>query len=195
MLRLAPLIGFAFAATLTPGGATTIVAASGSRFGVRKTIAVAAGICVGMGVLMATLAAGLGQVAQTSDRLTLVLRVCGSLYLATLAWRIARQRAPETAETLRPLRFIEGVAVAVLNPKVWALGLAAVSTFSDLGSSPTVLALLLGGTFVVVGACSAAIWCLLGASMSRALTTDRQWAWFNRSLALVLTLSIAQLWL
>ncbi|MEM8800982.1 MAG: LysE family transporter [Pseudomonadota bacterium] len=94
LASLLPLIGFVFAATASPGGATTLVTASGTRFGYVGSIPLMAGICLGMCSLTAAIAGGLGAVLLAFPTLELALRLIGSLYLLYFAWMIARQGAP-----------------------------------------------------------------------------------------------------
>jgi len=172
---LLTLIGFVFLATASPGGVTTLVTASGTRFGYTRSVPLMAGICFGMGSLIATIAGGLGAMLQTFSALELALRLLGTLYLLYLAWTIAQQGAPSASGVSeKPMGFILGFALIWINAKVWTLGIAASAAFTGLSSSTVELAAMLGGAFIVIGSVSASLWCLLGARLGNRLKTDVQ---------------------
>ncbi len=56
---------FAAVATITPGGATTLATASGSRFGYARSLPLIAGIASGLAVLVASAATGLGALVPS----------------------------------------------------------------------------------------------------------------------------------
>lgn len=188
---------FAAVATITPGGATTLAAASGSRFGYARSLPLIAGIASGLAVLVAAAATGLGALVQSVPALSLALKLVGSAYLLWLAVRIARAGAPGTGDTGRavPIGFAGGALLLLVNPKGWTMALGAAASFSALAANPLSLAAILGGTFAVAAAASLSLWCLGGTVLARVVRTPRQWMILNGSLGALLALSIAPIWL
>jgi len=187
---------FALVATITPGGATTMVAASGAHFGMRRSAPLVAGIAAGLASMAAAAAAGLATVLLTLPSLQLAMKVLGTLYLLWLAWKIGRTGAPRSmAATARPASFLGGAWMLWHNPKGWAMTTGAAASFGAIAAGPLQLAVVLGVAFGVAATVSLVLWCLAGQMLARALRTERQWRAVNLALALLLALSILPLWL
>ncbi|RKK02658.1 LysE family transporter, partial [Teichococcus wenyumeiae] len=85
-----PLLLFAAISTATPGSATVMAVASGARFGFVPSLPLVAGLALGIGVMAAAAAGGLGAVLLLLPSAQVALRLAGTAYLLWLAWRIAR---------------------------------------------------------------------------------------------------------
>jgi threonine/homoserine/homoserine lactone efflux protein len=188
---------FAVVATVTPGGATLLAAASGARFGFRRSVPLLAGITVGLASLVAAAAAGLAALLQSAPTLRLAMRVIGSVYLLWLAWRIAQSGAPDMKSdaAATPVSFGAGLILLWLNPKAWTMALGAAAAYAGLAAGPRRLALLLGGVFGATAVAALSLWCAGGLVLARTLRTERQWRSVNVSLGLLLTASVIQIWL
>ena len=189
------LIGFAVVATGTPGGATAVATASGSHFGLVRSIPVIAGITVALATMAAAAAAGLGGLILAVPALAVALKVIGTAYLVWLAWRIAGSASPQDADQrATPIGFRGGVLLLLYNPKGWAMTLAAAASFAAVSVRPALLAALFGLVFAVAALVSLTAWCLLGVVLSRLLTTRRRWTIFNIAMASLLVASIVPIW-
>ncbi len=186
---------FAFLATISPGGATTLATASGTRFGFGRSMPLLAGIAAGLATLAAAAALGLASVITAVPGLQLALRIAGTAYLVWLAWGIARSCPPKDTDLARPRSFPAGVLLLWLNPKAWAMTLSAAAAFAGPGVGTAQLTAILGGCFAVAAATSLALWCAAGTVFARVLRTDRQWRMVNAVLAVLLTASIIPIWL
>jgi threonine/homoserine/homoserine lactone efflux protein len=186
---------FAFVATVTPGGATTLATVSGAQFGFRRSVPLMTGIAVGLASMAAAAAAGLGGVILAVPSLQVLMKVIGSVYLLWLAYRTARMRRPGsgTAGT-RPIGLLGGAWMLWCNPKGWAMTLGAAASYAAVASGPAQLALAMGATFGVAAALSLALWCLAGRVLVGLLRTDRQWMVSNWVLAGLLAASIVLVW-
>ena len=190
-----PLVLFVVVATITPGGATTLATASGAQFGFRRSLPLLAGITVGLATLAAAAAAGLASILLSAPSMRLIMKVAGSAYLLWLAWTIARGGPPDMRESLGvPTSFLGGAGLLLLNPKGWAMALAASAAFATVASGPGHLALLLGAVFGIAAAFSLSMWCIAGQLLARLLRSDRQWRVLNGALGLLLVLSIIPMW-
>ncbi len=187
---------FAIIATLSPGGATTLATASGVRFGYRRSVPLMLGIAAGLAILSTAGATGLGAIMSALPALQLAIKVVGTVYLMWLAWQIWGAVRPQgtAQDSQNPIGFISGVALLLLNPKGWAMTMAAAASFAALSSDPIILAAIMATTFALAALTSLSVWCLGGALLSQILTTDLQWRLVNRALAVLLVASIAPLW-
>ncbi len=191
------LVVLAVATTITPGPSTLLAAAAGTRYGVVRSLPLAAGVAVGLATLSAAGAFGLSALLQTAPSLQLALKVLGSAYLVWLAWRIFRSGAPggsEAAGGERAMGFVTGLAVLFLAPKAWMMGLAAAGTYAEFTSNSLALALLLAVTFGCAAMGAMVLWSLGGTMLGRMLRTDAQWFTVNLVLAIVTVASVAAVW-
>lgn len=187
---------FVAVSTITPGGATTLATASGVHFGYRRSIPFMGGIALGLAIMAASAAAGLGGVLLAFPALQLAMKGIGTLYLLWLSWKIARSGSPQLhAEIARPTSFLGAVWLVWQNPKGWAMTLGAAASFASLAAGPVGLALMLGASFGVAALLSLSLWCVAGLLLARLLRTEAQWHMLNAVLGALLAVSILQLWL
>jgi len=181
-----PLVLFALASTLSPGGANMLATASGAQFGFRRSVPLLTGIALGLACLAAASAAGLGSLLLAAPSLQLAMKLTGSAYLLWLAWKIGRSGPPALKSDLaQPTRFWGGAGLLMLNPKGWAMALGAAASF----------ALLLGGIFGLAEILSLSLWCVAGLVLARWLTRTWHWRLVNGILGLLLAVSIVPMWL
>jgi len=195
----ASLLTFALVSTISPGGATTLVTASGAQFGYMRSIPLMSGIAAGLASLIGAAALGLGSITQLIPHLELILRIVGSLYFLWLAWTIGRQAAPGTRTGIdaNPIGFGAGFLLLWANPKGWTMAISSAGSFGRLADTPAALAALLAIVFGLSAALSLSLWCTGGVWLARSIRPDAGWRWriLNVTLAALLVASIALLWL
>jgi threonine/homoserine/homoserine lactone efflux protein len=190
-----PLFLFVAVATVTPGGATTLATASGARFGFARSLPLMFGIATGLALLAAVAALGLGRLLLAMPALQTVVKALGSAYLLWLAWRIARSGSPNAGNgPARPVTLVGGILLLWLNPKSWAMTVAAAASFALLSGSPDQLAILLGASFGLAACASLALWCALGVFLAELFRTPRHWRIFNLAMGALLAVSVIPTW-
>ncbi|MGR3616694.1 MAG: LysE family translocator [Paracoccaceae bacterium] len=187
---LIALASFAFVSSVTPGPNNLMLMASGANFGFRRTIPHMLGI--GLGFTFMTLLVGVGLI-QVFDRFPIsytVLKIVSVVYLLYLAWKIANA-APISggAETTgTPMSFFQAAAFQWVNPKAWAMALTAISAYAP---DQTLAAIgLVAAIFGIINLPSVSVWTLMGQQMARFLTNPRRLAIYNRTMAVLLVLSL-----
>ena len=186
---------FAFATAGTPGPNNMMLLASGANFGFRRTILHILGISVGLGVMVVAMGWGLSSVFKTFPVLHEVLKWVGAAYMLWLAWKIAT--APtnkngginDKAAAGQPMTFLEAAGFQWLNPKAWAMALGAATTYTPDGAGAQT-ALILAGTFMLVGAPCSAAWAGFGQAMRRFLDKPVVLRVFNVTMAVLLVASL-----
>jgi len=194
MNQLLGLAGFALVGSITPGPNNSLLLASGSRFGFRRTAGHVAGTAVGMGALVFAVAGGFGVVLLAVPGLDLGLKVVGSSYLLYLAARIATSQETGGTVVARPLGLLGAVAFQFANPKGWLFALAAAATFLPPGLAAVAGGLAVAATCAAVILGTAALWAAGGAALHR-LPDGRTQRAVNVTLALVLAASVAFIWI
>ena len=167
MSQLLGLAGFALVGSITPGPNNSLLLASGSRFGFRRTAPHVAGTAIGMGALVFAVAGGVGVVLLAVPGIDLALKVVGSAYLLYLAARILGSRGAGATVAARPLGLLGGVGFQFANPKGWLFALAAAGTFLPPGLMPLAGAVAVAATCAVVILGTAAVWAAGGVALHR----------------------------
>ena len=194
MNQLLGLAGFALVGSITPGPNNSLLLASGSRFGFRRTVRHVAGTAVGMGALVFAVAGGVGVVLVAVPGVDVALKLVGSAYLLYLAARIAVSHGTGGTVVARPLGLLGAVAFQFANPKGWLFALAAAGAFLPPGLTPVAGGLAVAATCATVILGTAAVWAAGGAAMRRLTDGGRAQRRVNVVLALVLAASVAFIW-
>ena len=180
----ASLIGFVFLGLFSPGPNVILVTTSGARFGFARTLPHIAGIVVGVGIIAAVTGFGIGALLQALPMMKWVLTTVSVIWILYLAYRLWISVPPAQDPHAKPFTFVEAVLFQWVNPKIWAVGLAASAFVAS--HPPMIQALTLGLTFstVNIGVCT--FWTLAGTLLSVLLTSPCAWTLFNRVMALAL---------
>ncbi|GJG97453.1 LysE family translocator [Cupriavidus pauculus] len=181
---------FVLVSSITPGPNNTMLLASGVNFGLRRTVPHLLGICIGMVVMMVIVGLGLGSVFTALPWTWDVLRVCATVYLVWLAWKLATAGGLQDREVTRPMTFLRAAAFQWVNPKAWVMAVGACSAYvlhPNLWANAALMAVLCG----VVNLPSITTWAVFGAALRRWLANPRVLRVFNVTMALLL---LASLW-
>ena len=181
-----PLYLFVFAGLFSPGPNVILLTASGARFGFKATVPHIFGVAVGVGVTAGITGFGIGSVLDSMPRLEFALKVIAALwilYMAFTLWQSTKAGQIESGD--KPFTFIQAVLFQWVNPKVWAVALAASSGYAA-GLSPLGEAFRLGSAFsgINLGVCT--FWTFAGAILAYLLNTPIAWRVFMRTMAVIL---------
>lgn len=188
--QLLSLFALSFVAAWTPGPNNALVASSGARFGVRRTLPHVAGIGIGFPVMVFCIALGLGELFKYSGLLRETLRWIGIAVLVWLSWKIAMSGGgAKTERHSRPFTFLESAAFQWINPKGWVMAISITSQYAG-GPHPMANSLIIAAVFVFLGFTSAFGWTLFGQQMQRWLQTPLRLRVFNVSMAALILLSV-----
>jgi threonine/homoserine/homoserine lactone efflux protein len=187
---LLPLIGFAIAATITPGPNNVMVTTSAVNHGLRATLPHICGIAAGFAIMLVLVCAGLAGVLLQSPLVATALHFVSLAWLLWLAWQIATA-APLGSVGARPaLGFFGAMAFQWVNPKAWMICLGAAGAFMTPDGDVIVQALTVGLVFLAVALPCIMPWALLGAAAARLLLDPARLRAFNIAMAILLVLSM-----
>ena len=193
MDTILPLLGFAVAASITPGPNTLMVGAMSAAGGWRGTLPAMLGISLGFMALLMVAALGLAAPLAASPTLQAALRWAGVAWLLYLAWKIGRAPAPEPGVAPRGYGFLGDAGFQWVNPKAWTVALAAVPAFALPGEGALATGLRIALVFGVVSLPCLAVWAGIGQGAGRLLRTPRAWRRFNLAMGLLLAASVLPL--
>ena len=186
-----PLLLFVFAGLFSPGPNVVMVTASGARFGFHRTIPHLLGVPVGTGLIAAAMAFGVGAVLFAAPALKLAFQIVAAAWILWLAWKTAQAgRAGKAEDRGRPFTFIEAVLFQAVNPKIWAVTLAASAGFA-IDLSPMAEAARLFIVFCGINLCVCLFWTTVGHSLRGYLSDAKRWRVFMTFMAILMACSAA----
>ncbi len=180
-----PLYLFVFAGLFSPGPNVIMLSASGARFGFRRTVPHLLGVAAGVGVTAGLTGLGIAALLLANPSLALVLKIAAAGWILWMAWKLFRAGRPEADDKSRPFTFIEAVLFQWVNPKVWAVALAASSGFTS-GLGPTEEAVRLASVFSGLNLIVCIFWTYAGSLLAYLLKTPAAWVTFLRVMAVAM---------
>lgn len=187
------LVTFVMITTFTPGPNNISSASMGILYGYWRSLDYIMGISLGF-FMMLTLSGWLSVfLLESIPAFEPTLRVVGAVYILWLAWHTLRASYTFETEDQKPLGFLQGFLLQVLNVKVIVYVLTLYGTFlAGKITSPVVLALSALG-FAFVGFTSLSVWTLFGAGIRKYL--EKKWVkrLLNILLALLLVYTAVEL--
>ncbi|CAM3822748.1 LysE family translocator [Roseateles saccharophilus] len=196
--------GVALLVTFSPGPGVLLAISNSVAVGARQTAFSSLGNAAGLFIVSAAATAGMGALLALSASAFLAVKLVGALYLVYLGirqWRSAPlrldARAASAVQPHTPGRlFLQGLGVAVTNPKAILFFTALFPQFLTPGSSLLLQTVLLTLTFTALALASHAFYVGLFRTLSRFLTEARHLRLFNRisgGLFVLLGLSLLRL--
>jgi len=145
-----PLLAFAFAGLFSPGPNVVMLTASGARFGFRRTLPHLLGVPVGTGLVAAGSGFGISASLLAMPALKLAFQLIAAAWILWLSYKTARAgRAGRANDSDKPFTFFQAISFQAINPKLWAVTMAAAAGFG-VGLSPPIEALRLFLVFSVL---------------------------------------------
>jgi threonine/homoserine/homoserine lactone efflux protein len=172
-----------------------LLTASGARFGFRATLPHVFGVTLGVGIIAGLTGLGTGALLAAQPALNLSLNVIAAAWIGWMAWSLWRSSAAGGAKThARPFTLIEAVLFQWVNPKLWAVALAAASGYA-VGLSPWGEAQRLALAFSGLNLFVCLFWTWAGSLLAILLTTPLAWRVFARVMASGLAASAVMVFL
>lgn len=188
-MTLDPLYAFVFAGLFSPGPNVVMLIASGARFGFPATVPHILGVAAGVGITAGLTGFGLAEVLLRLPVLTLVLKAAAAAWILYLAWRLFQStRLAEADKDARPFTFFQAVLFQWVNPKVWAIALAAAAGFGG-GGVPLEEGVRLAIAFAGVNFFVCVFWTGTGHGLTRVLSRPALWRGFMTLMAAALAFS------
>jgi len=175
---------FATIMVVTPGPANLVLMSSGARFGFYKSIPFVIGVTCGKLFLTVGLGLGFLSLIHSNEMLINIIKIVGTAYICWLSWKILfiklDKNNSENQDHVPSL--MNGLLVHPLNPKAWAMIIAAYTQFTSFGNVQVEINWLMevsivAVTFFTIQTISHSLWCWGGGLIFNFLTkknTSRQ---------------------
>ncbi|WP_105199639.1 MULTISPECIES: LysE family translocator [unclassified Pseudoalteromonas] len=182
---------FAVSSSVTPGPNNIMVMTSGLNFGVRKSLPLMAGICVGFTLMLLLVGLGFSQLFEMFPNLHFLIKCIGVLYLLYLAYLIARSAGEvNSGAQSKPFTFMKGALFQWVNAKAWVVATGAIAAFTTVGESFFSQNLIIATTFFVVSFPCVGVWMMFGSLLKNVLNSPKSRAVFNYTMSGLLVLSV-----
>ncbi len=179
--------GVALLASFSPGPGVLLAISNSVAVGPRHTVFSSLGNAAGLFIVSGAATAGMGALLAVSASAFLVVKVVGAAYLVYLGikqWRSPPLSLEPTTTGAQPHTagrlFLQGLGVAVTNPKAILFFTALFPQFLTPGEPLLMQTLLLTATFTVLALASHAFYVGLFRALRRFLTSARRMRLFNR---------------
>ncbi len=180
----------ALVATISPGPAVLLSVTNSLMHGFTKSVFSSLGNITGILIVSSAAALGLGAVLQASTFLFTTLKFCGAIYLIYLGirqWRSKPMVFQQSLATIKPIQsknkfFIQGIFVAISNPKAILFFTAFFPQFIDLSRPIMIQFFILTTTFMIFSFLCLVIYALSAHSATGWFVKGNRALWFNRIL-------------
>jgi cysteine/O-acetylserine efflux protein len=190
---LFPLLSFVLISTFTPGPSNIASASMGVLHGYKHTLSYQIGLAAGVFCIMLVSGWVSTTLLQIVPALEPALHYIGACYMLYLAFGILQASYMFAEKDVKPLGFVHGLTLQLLNPKLF---LYALTLFSAFLASMTSNLLLLVVAAVLLSAISfgaTSTWALFGSVIQTYLHQPRVKLAINVILALLLAYSALNL--
>jgi threonine/homoserine/homoserine lactone efflux protein len=159
-------IAACIALALLPGPIVTLLIANGLRYGTRAALTNIAGVQLGVAIVIGIVAIGLTSLMATMGYWFDWVRFAGAAYLVWLGIKLIRSPVEGIKDDAPPPPprggfFLQGVLVALSNPKLLLFFGAFLPQFMDMSHDYLFQVTVLGITFMVIAAATDATYALL----------------------------------
>ena len=184
-----PLYMFVLVGLASPGPNIVMLLASGARFGFRRTLPHVFGIALGVVVTAGLTGLGLGALILRYPTVSFGLKVLAAGWILYLGYRLYRSlNVPKSEARDRPFTMLEAVLFQWVNPKVWAVAMAAAAGYG-LGQPPVQEGLRLALTFGSINLMVCLFYANAGNWLARFFNTPVLWHRFMTVMAVLMALS------
>ncbi len=182
---------FAVSSSVTPGPNNIMVMTSGVNFGVKKTLPLLCGICIGFTVMLLLLGVGFAAIFEWFPALHFIIKCVGVCYLLYLAYLIATSVGSVSSESqTKPLTFLKGALFQWVNGKAWVVATGAIAAFISHDASFLGQNILIATTFLVVSFPCVGLWLAFGTLLKKIVNTPRSRKVFNLAMSSLLVISV-----
>lgn len=181
---------FSIAMSLTPGAGNVTLLSISNRHGFSTALPFVAGTNFGVLIVFVGASAGVVSLLTLYPQLYTLMKYAGAAYLLYIAWGMARFTLTEVQMTEKVSGFASGTLIQVLNPKAWIAAMTVFSQFTVASDNYFMQIAMITFIFVAVTTLCTLAWAYFGSVLKKLLKSPQQLLLVNRSLAMILVVSV-----
>lgn len=172
-ISLLPIISYILISSFTPGPSNISSASLAILYGYKNTLRYQAGLAAGVFLLM--FMSGLLSTTLTRNFPTFepIMRYVGAMYIFYLAFGILKASYTFTETNSKPLGFLHGFTLQLLNPKLFVYAFTLFSAFLAAMTQNLSILFLVVTFLAAVAFCAASTWALFGTAIKTHLHNPR----------------------
>jgi cysteine/O-acetylserine efflux protein len=184
--NLIPVISYVLISTFTPGPSNISSASLAVLHGYKNTLKYQLGLAAGVFLLMLLSGWLSTMILRFFPVFEPIMRYIGAGYILYLAFGILKSSYAFTETDVKPLGFIYGFILQILNPKLTVYAFTLFSAFLAPMTNNAVFLLLIVTLLAAISFCATSLWALSGTAIKTQLRNPRLNMVINISLSLLL---------
>jgi threonine/homoserine/homoserine lactone efflux protein len=161
------LAGFYFTMFVTPGPNNAMLAASGMKFGLVRTLPHLIGIPLGHILQIGLTCFFLANLSLIFPEIKIYMKILCFLYLIYLSWKMIGSFSLVKKKTGMPLKFYEASLFQFINPKAWSIAIAVASGFFPHEENIYIGILYVTTTAAIICFPTISLWALFGSGLRK----------------------------
>jgi len=170
---LFPILSYILISTFTPGPSNISSASLAVLHGYKNTLKFQAGLAAGVFLLMFLSGLLSGAIVKLFPSFEPVMRYVGAAYILYLAFGILKASYTFTEKDSKPLGFVHGFILQILNPKLFVYAFTLFSGFLATRTQNVSVLFLVVTFLAVVAFCATSTWALFGTAIKTHLQHPR----------------------
>ena len=176
--ELIALLAFLFPLAFSPGPGNMIFAANGARFGVRATLGATFGYHLTTFIVTIALGLGFSSAVSSAPEAFDIVKIAGSLYVLWLAWKLFMAGRLDSVIQAKPINFVDGAVLLLLNPKAYVIIALMFSQFIS-GTSNTANVIAISAIFTLNNFVAFTLWTFVGDGIAKMLSSEKHARYLN----------------
>lgn len=168
-INLLPVLSYVLIATFTPGPSNITSTSLALLHGYKNTLCYQGGLAVGVLIFMVLSGLVSATLLALFPILEPILRYADAAYILYLAYRIAKASYLFTEQAVKPMGFMHGLMLQLLNPKLVVYAFTLFSTFLASITANRALLLITALLLAAISFVATSVWALFGATIKQYL--------------------------
>ena len=185
-ISLLPIVSYILISSFTPGPSNISSASLAVLHGYKNTLRYQAGLAAGVFLLMFLSGLLSTTIIRIFPTFEPIMRYVGAAYILYLAFGILKASYTFTEKESKPLGFLHGFMLQILNPKLFIYAFTLFSAFLATITTNVSLLFFVVTILAMVAFCATSTWALFGTAIKAYLRNPR----LNRLINIVLSLSL-----
>jgi len=160
--NLFSLIAFILISSFTPGPSNISTASMAILHGYKHTLKYQAGLAAGVFLLMSLSGLLSTALLRIFPAFEPIMRYIGAGYILYLAFGILKASYTFTEQNVKPLGFIHGFMLQILNPKLFVYAFTLFSAFLATITVNLAFLMLIAVLLAAISFCATSLWALFG---------------------------------
>ena len=183
---LLPILSYILISSFTPGPSNISSASLAILHGYKNTLRYLAGLTAGVFLLMFLSGLLSTTIVKIFPSFEPIMRYAGAIYILYLAFEMLKATYTFTEQDSKPLGFVHGFLLQILNPKLLVYAFTLFSAFLATITRNLTLLLIVAAFLAIVAFCAASTWALFGTAIKNHLQHPR----LKMAVNIVLSLSL-----